>query len=124
MGILSGPWTSSLENDLKLMIPINIMDVVAPLGDPLKGKITYVLVVHKDTYELFKDRVKWLAKEMGKKDVKVIYKEVTGIYDQNDVDKDYETFVDDTLLEKLKHDKGTVTPGSVFNKMGKEQYSY
>ena len=61
---------------------------------------------------------------MKTKDVKVIYKEVTGIYDQNPVDKDYETFVNDTLLEKLKNIKATVTPGSIFNKMGKEQYSY
>jgi hypothetical protein len=106
------------------MIPADIMDVVAPTNDDLKGKITYVLVVHKDTYDLFKTRVKWLAKEMGKKDVKVIYKEVKGIYDQPPARDDYETFVNDTLLEKLKNIQGTVTPGSVFNKMGKEQYSY
>jgi hypothetical protein len=106
------------------MIPTNIMDEVAPTNDDLKGKITYVLVVHMDTYDLFKDRVKWLAKEMGKKDVKVIYKEVKGIYDQPPARDDYEAFVDDTLLEKLKHIQGTVTPGSLFNQMGKEQYSY
>jgi hypothetical protein len=123
-GMLNAAWTTTLGNDLELMIPDDIMSVVAPTNDPLKGKITYVLVVHMDTYDLFKDRVKWLKTEMEKKDVKVIYKEVKGIYDQPPARDDYETFVNDTLLKKLENIKATVTPGSLFNKMGKEQYSY
>ena len=105
------------------MIPNNIMDEVAPSGDSLNGKITYVLVVHKDTYDLFKERVKWLKTEMGKKDVKVIYKEVEGIYEQSGR-RDYETFLGNELIPALENIKKTVTPGSAFNQMRKEQYSY
>jgi hypothetical protein len=118
-GDLSGSFSFNLEEALKdYMIPNDIDNAFAPPGDPFKGKITYVLVVHNDQYSHLHTRVQWLKEQMQAKGVDVLLKKVKGA-------EDYETFLNKKLL-KLFEDKteGGTAGCSEFNNMKPEDYTY
>jgi hypothetical protein len=114
-GTPEGELIRALEN---YMIPIDIDNAFAPLGDPFKGKITYVLVVHNDQNSHLHTRVQWLKAQMQAKGVDVVLKKVKGA-------EDYETFLNKKLL-KLFEDKteGGTAGCSEFNNMKPEDYTY
>ena len=110
--------SSELINNLKVMIPNSIVDDFAPLADPFKGKITYVLVVHNDTYSHLYTRVQWLKAQMEAKGVSVVLKRVEG-------PEDYETFLNNKLLTLFEAKTEGGTAGwSDFNNMKAEDYAY
>jgi hypothetical protein len=122
-GVLDSTPDTALINNLKVMIPNDIDLAFAPSGDPFRGKITYVLVVHNDTYyngtdNHLHDRVQWLKTEMEKKGVRVVLKKVKGA-------EDYETFLNTELLTLFEAKTEGGTAGwSDFNNMKAEDYTY
>ncbi|MFN9691403.1 MAG: hypothetical protein ACK551_04810 [Vampirovibrionales bacterium] len=127
-GVLNTAADDNLQEKLKCMIPDTIMaDAVRyPSGetDWFNGKITYVLVVHNDTYTTntpvnrLHERVEWLRDEMEASGVDVVLKKVEG-------PEDYETYLN-TDLFTLFTDKavGGKAGWSKFNNMKPDDYVY
>ncbi len=116
----SNSWASPgyLENDLKKMIPDDIIGEFAPNADAFKGHITYVLVVHKDMHSRLKERVTWLKNEMQAKSVPYLYKEVNSV-------KDYENFFNSNLLGRFDDASKNGHSGSDdFSNMKPDNYEY
>jgi hypothetical protein len=117
-GVLDDDDEDELIDNLNVMIPTDIDDAFAPTGDPFKGKITYVLVVHKDQHWRLHTRVQTLMDLMRTKGVSVVLKTVEGA-------EDYETFLNTELLTLFEAKTEGGTAGwSDFNNMKAEDYAY
>ncbi|MFN9691411.1 MAG: hypothetical protein ACK551_04850 [Vampirovibrionales bacterium] len=117
-GVLDTTPNTDLINNLEVMIPDNIDGAFAPTGDPFKGKITYVLVVHNDQYPRLHERVQWLKTQMEAKGVPVVLEKVRGV-------EDYETLLNTKLLTLFEAKTEGGTAGwSSFNNMDIENYNY
>jgi hypothetical protein len=110
---------TELINNLKVnMIKDDIAGTFAPSGDPFRGKITYVLVVHNDTYSHLYTRVQWLMNQMKAKGVPVVLETVED-------PEDYETFLNTELLTLFEAKTEGGTAGwSDFNNMKPDDYAY
>lgn len=118
-GVLDDDDEDELINNLRdYMIPDDIVNAFAPTSDPFKGKITYVLVVHKDQHWRLHTRVQTLMDLMRTKGVSVVLKTVEGA-------EDYETFLNTELLTLFEAKTEGGTAGwSDFNNMKPDDYAY